>query len=104
MARNTTRSPSTDGVRPQMKKMFDGRNTATRPIPLVVDTSEKRAIAAAAADSKPKTSAVQFPTSGQPRPAGTSAIFGQKVSGAPGNVVSDRAATFNPLTGTENFE
>jgi len=104
MARNVSRSPSTDGVRPKMKKMYDGRNTATRPIPLIVDTSEKRAIAAAAADQKPKGSAVQFPTNGQPRPAGTSAIFGTKVSGAPGNVVSDRANVFNPLTGTDNFE
>ena len=103
MAKNTTVSPSTQGVRPAMKKMYDGRNVATRPIPLIVDESERRAIAAAAADQKPKLSAVQFPTVG-PRPGGADAIFGTKVTGAPGNVINGRSATFNPLTGTENFE
>ena len=48
---NRTVSPSTRGVRPAMKKMYDGRNVATRPIPIIVDTSDLRAIAAAAADS-----------------------------------------------------
>lgn len=103
MAKNRTVSPSTDGVRPRTQKMFDGRNMATRPIPLIVDESERRAIAAAAADSKPKIDAVNFPSTG-PRPGGANAIFGTKVTGAPGNAVSNRAATFNPITGTDNFE
>lgn len=100
MARNNTRSPSTDGVRPRMAKMFDGRNTATRPIPVVVDQSELRAIAAAAADSKPKTSAVNFPQTG-PRPAGTQPVFGTKVS-SPGDIA--RSGVFSPITGTDSFE
>ena len=99
MARNRTRSPSTDGVRPRTSKMYDGRNTATRPIPVVVDQSELRAIAAAAADSKPKTSAVNFPQSG-PR-VKADVVFGSKV-GSPGDVI--RTGVFSPLTGTENFE
>ena len=100
MAKNRTVSPSTDGVRPRMSKMFDGRNMATRPIPVDVYESDRRAIAAAAADSKPKTDAVQWP--GGPRPAGVAdAVFGKKVS-APGNVA--KAAKFDPLTGTDNFQ
>lgn len=103
MAGNHMVSPSTQGVRPNMKKMYDGRNVATRPIPLIVDESERRAINAAAADSRPKTFAVNFPTAG-PRPGGTEGVFGTQVTGAPGNVINNRAGTFNPLTGTENFE
>ena len=94
-------SPSTTGVRPRMQKMYDGRNTATRPIPLIVDQSEIRAINAAAADQRPKTSAVQFPTN--QRPVTSDAIFGTKVTG-PGGVIDNRAATFSPITGTDNFE
>lgn len=85
-----------------MKKMYDGKNVATRPIPLIVDQSEIRAINAAAADQRPKTEAVNMPSG--PRPAGAEAVFGTKVKGAPGNTVSDRTAVFNPLTGTSNFE
>lgn len=96
-------SPSTQGVAPKMSKLYDGRNVATRPIPIIVDESERRAIAAAAADQKPKTSAVNFPTTG-PRPGGASAVFGTQVTGAPGNVINSRTGVFNPLTGTENFE
>ena len=99
---NKTVSPSSKGHRPAMKKMFDGRNMATRPIPVIVDTSELRAIAAAAADSKPKTSAVNFPMSG-PRPGGVGTVFGSKIAG-PGNVINGRSATFAPLTGTQKFE
>lgn len=102
MAKNRTVSPSTQGVRPAMKKMFDGRNTATRPIPVIVDTSDIRAIKAAAADAKPKTSAVQFPT--RNRAAGNAEnIFGTQVS-APGNVIGGRSAGFDPATGAQNFE
>lgn len=98
---NNMVSPSTSGVRPRMQKMYDGRNTATRPIPLIVDQSEIRAINAAAADSSPKTAAVQFPTN--QRPITSSAVFGSRVTG-PGGVIDNRAATFSPITGTDNFE
>lgn len=101
--RNRTVSPSTQGVKPRMSKMYDGRNVATRPIPLIVDESERRAIAAAASDQKPKTSAVNMPTTG-PRPKGAAPVFGEKVTGAPGNVINSRTGTFAPITGTENFE
>jgi hypothetical protein len=100
MAKNRAVSPSSSGVRPRMSKMYDGKNTATRPIPIIVDESERRAIAAAAADSKPKTSAVNMPHG--PRPGGGTAVFGEKVTGAPGNVA--KGATFNPITGTGSFE
>jgi hypothetical protein len=86
-----------------MKKMYDGRNVATRPIPIIVDSGERRAIAAAAADQKPKTSAVNFPTTG-PRPGGADAVFGTKVTGAPGNVINNRSGTFNPATGLQEME
>lgn len=99
MAKNYTVSPSTSGVRASVKKMYDGRNVATRPIPIIVDTSEARAIAAAAADSKPKTSAVNMP-SGR-RVPGAEVMFGTPVA-APGNVA--KGAAWNPLTGTDNFE
>lgn len=99
MAKNYTASPSSMGVRPRMQKMYDGRNTATRPIPIIVNSSEARAIAAAAADSRPKTSSVNMPSG--PRVMGAEAIYGTPVS-APGNVA--RGAAWNPLTGTDNFE
>lgn len=99
MAKNYTVSPSTSGVRPVTQKMFDGRNMATRPIPVIVDTSMARAIMSAAADSRPKTSAVNMP-SGK-RIVGAEAIYGTPVS-APGNVA--QGAVWNPLTGTDNFE
>jgi hypothetical protein len=98
---NRGRSPSTDGVRPRMQKMFDGRNMATRPIPINHDSADDRAIAAAAADSKPKTSAVQFPSRGKGAKGVNDAVFGKQVA-APGNVA--KGAPFDPLTGTQNFE
>ena len=98
---NRTVSPSTQGVRPRMAQMYRGKG-ATRPIPLIVDTSEIRAIRAAAGDQRPLGFAVKFPTSG-PRPAGASVVFGSKISG-PGNVINGRTATFSPLTGLQNME
>ena len=99
---NYTVSPSSDGVRPRMNQFYNGRNTATRPIPLIVDSSEIRAINAAAADQEPKAYAVNMPSG--PRPVGAEQVFGTPVAGAPGNAVSQRAGVFNPWTGTENFE
>lgn len=74
---NRTVSPSTGGSRPAMKKMYDGR-AALRPIPLIVDSSERRAIAAAAADSRPKLSVVNMPMNS--RPPGAGVVFGTQVS------------------------
>ena len=65
-------------VRPNMHKMFDGRNTATRPIPIIVDVSEMRAIAAAAGDQRPKGAAVNMPSG--PRPRGANVVLGTPVA------------------------
>lgn len=101
MAKKRTASPSTDGVKPRMMKMYDGRNVATRPIPIITDTSEQRAIAAAAADSQPKVRAVNMPSG--PRPKGAEVVYGTSVA-SPGNVIQGRSAVWNPLIGTDNFE
>jgi hypothetical protein len=83
-----------------MMKMFDGRNIATRPIPINHDSADDRAIASAAAQQKPKTSAVNMPAT--PRPKGVdAAVFGKQIS-APGDVI--KGGVFDPLTGTQNFE
>lgn len=98
---NRTVSPSTGGVRPRMSQMYRGKG-ATRPIPLIIDQSEIRAIRAAAGDARPLASAVNFPMSG-PRPAGASVVFGTQIAG-PGNVINGRQGTFAPLTGLQNME
>ena len=93
---NRTVSPSTRGVRPAMKKMYDGRNVATRPIPIIVDTSDLRAIAAAAADSKPKLSVVNMPMN--TRIAGNVAVFGTVV---PGSTIVN-GGVYNPAVGGQS--
>lgn len=80
-------------VRPNMHKMYDGQNVATRPIPVQVYESDRRAIAAAAGDQKPKAKAVNMPSG--PRPSGTDAVFGSKVAGA----AKVDGGTFNPAVG-----
>lgn len=77
MSRNIPASPSMSGVRPMMNQMYTGRNVATRPIPIVVDVSELRAIAAAAADQAPKGAVVNLPS--KPRPTAADTIFGVQV-------------------------
>ena len=89
-----TVSPSTMGTRPTMRKMFDGKGK-TRPIPVIVDTSELRAIAAAAADSTPKLAAVNWPTT--PR-VGPSVVFGTKVTGA----TRVAGGIYNPAIGADH--
>lgn len=102
MAMFPTVSPSTMGVRPTMQKMYDGRNVATRPIPLVVDESERRAILAAAADAKPKAESVNWNVSGTAATgSAAAAVFGVQIASG-GDVM--RTGIFNPATGTENFE
>lgn len=88
-------SPSTTGVRPPMQKMFDGRNMATRPIPIIVDASEARAIAAAAADQKPKGDVVNMPS--KPRPTSSETIFGTPVSRS----ATVAGGVYNPSAGTD---
>ena len=78
MSRNRPVSPSMTGATPRMSKMYDGRNVATRPIPIVIDVSEARAIAAAASDQKPLGAVVNLPS--KPRPTGADTIFGTPVA------------------------
>ena len=79
MGRRAAVSPSTQGVRPAMKEMYRGRGK-TRPIPIIVDSAERRAIAASAADQKPKVGVVNMPMNR--RVTGVSVIFGSVVGGA----------------------
>lgn len=98
MSRNRPLSPSMTGVRPRVSKMYDGRNVATRPIPVIVDVSEARAIAAAAADQRPKAAVVNMPS--KPRPTGADTIFGTQVSSL-ANVTSV-AGIYDPAGGIDH--
>lgn len=88
---NRAKQPGT--VKPRISKMYDGRNVATRPIPIITYESDRRAIAAASSDQKPKHKAVNMPSG--PRPGGIEVISGSKVSGSKGL----KAGTYNPATG-----
>jgi len=76
----------------RMKKMYDGRNVATRPIPVIVDESERRAIAAAASDSKPLGDVVQMPSGPRAKAAG-SGVLGKPVRGG----ARIKAGNYNPI-------
>lgn len=65
-------------VRPKMTKMFDGRNIATRPIPIILDTEDERASISAAIAQAPRGDLVNFPQG--PRP-NAKAVLGTQVSG-----------------------
>ena len=97
MARRPVVSPSVTGVRPNMHKMYDGRNVATRPIPLIVDHSEARAIAAAAGDQKPLGNVVNMPS--KPRPTAADTIFGTPVARS----ATLNSAVYNPAVGIDNI-
>lgn len=96
MSRNRPLSPSMTGSRPVMHKMYDGKNVATRPIPIIMDVSEARAIAAAAADQKPKGSVVNMPS--KPRPSGADTIFGTVVPGS----ATVGGANYDPAVGIDH--
>jgi hypothetical protein len=85
-------------VRPRMSKMYDGRNVATRPIPIITDTSELRAIAAAAGDNRPRGDVVNMPSG--PRPVGAKTILGTRI----GSLGGINASTFDPAAGITVFE
>lgn len=97
MSRNRPMSPSLTGMRPRMSKMYDGKNVATRPIPVIVDVSEARAIAAAAADSKPKGAVVNMPS--KPRPTGADTIFGGRTP----NLANLPTAVYDPAVGIDHI-
>lgn len=98
MSRNRPISPSMTGVRPRMAKMYDGKNVATRPIPVIVDVSEARAIAAAASDQRPKGQVVNMPS--KPRPRGADTIFGGQVANLAGFV--NGAGVYDPMVGIDH--
>lgn len=80
-------------VKPQMSAMYNGMNVATRPIPIITDSSDWLALRAAAADQRPKGYAVNMPSA--PHPQGTQGVFGTPVKG--GTHIS--AGVWNPATG-----
>lgn len=75
-------------VKPQMTKMYDGRNVATRPIPVIHDSADDRAIGASALDQRPLGQVVNFPSGPRPKPG----IFGTVVPGG----ASVRGGVYNP--------
>ena len=85
-------------VKPKMSKMYDGRNVATRPIPIITDTAEQRAIAAAALDNRPRGDVVNMPSG--PRPVGAKTVLGTQV----GSLAKLATNTFNPAAGITEFE
>jgi len=85
-------------VKPNMHRMFDGRNVATRPIPVIVDVSEMRAIAAAAGDQRPKGAAVNMPSG--PRPRGATVVLGTPTA----SLAHLKASVSNPATGITQTE
>ena len=91
--RGAGRAAQPGSVKPRMSKLYDGRNVATRPIPIINDYGDQLAAAAAAADQRPKGYAVSMPSG--PRPTGAAAVLGTKVSGA----AKIRGGVFNPATG-----
>lgn len=78
-----------------MKKMYDGRNVATRPIPVTLDSSDARAIAVAASEQRPKAEVVNMPS--RPNVAGVEAVFGTQVAGA----ARINAGTYQPGAGAD---
>lgn len=76
-------------VSPRMHKMFDGRNIATRPIPVIHDTSDDRAITSDAIQQAPRGEIMNFPQGPRPK-AGV--VLGQKVRGG----AKTKAGTYNP--------
>lgn len=80
---------------PKMTKLYDGRNVATRPIPVFLDSSDLLAIKVAAANQTPKTFAVKMASG--PRPTGADVVFGTVVAGG----ASPAMGTFSPATGVQ---
>jgi hypothetical protein len=78
-----------------MNQMYTGKNVATRPIPIVVDSSEARAIAAAAADQKPLGNVVNMPS--KSRPTGADTIFGVQVARS----ATIAGAVYDPAVGID---
>lgn len=76
-------------VKPNMHKMYDGLNVATRPIPVIHDSSDDRAIAAAVVDTRPLGEVMNFLSGPRPNAKG---VLGQKVKGG----AKVRGGKYNP--------
>lgn len=87
MGKNRAAQPGR--VKARVKKMFDGRNMATRPIPVIHDTSDDRAIAAAVYDTKPRGDLVNMPSG---RRVSAKPILGTQI----GSKAKLRAGVYNP--------
>jgi hypothetical protein len=81
--------------KPGMKKMFDGRNIACRPIPVFHDQSDMIAIAVAAADQRSRASAVNMPSAPGGHVGGVQPVFGTQV----GSLAKFKTGVYNPGTG-----
>ena len=75
--------------KPRMRKLFTGRGK-TRPIPRVVDTSDREAARIVGATQTPRTSATKAAFG--PRVGGVSGVLGTRV----GNNGAPSAGTYNP--------
>lgn len=81
--------------KPNMKKLFTGRGK-TRPIPRVVDSSDRREIKRVSIAQTPRTSAVR----GYDGPrASAPAVFGRKAGGS----ARTSAGTYNPPSVNDNI-
>lgn len=78
------------GTNARVKKLYTGRGTATRPIPVSEYPSERTAARAAAADQRPKGKAQKMPQG--PRVGGVSEVFGTKIASPRGS----GGSTYNP--------
>jgi hypothetical protein len=82
-------------VKPNMSKMYDGRNVAIRPIPVITDYGDALAAQAAAADQRPRTEVVNMPS--KPAPTGADTVFGTQVPGS----YQFSGGVYNPASGLE---
>lgn len=78
------------GTNARVKKLYTGRGTATRPIPVREYESERVAAEAAASDQRAKGRAKKLPSG--PRVPGMAEVFGTKIAGPKGS----GGGTYNP--------
>lgn len=86
--------PVGKGARARITKIFTGRNVATRPIPRIVDSSDRLAARKVQVEQTPRTSPVKALN---PRYAAGGGVLGSKVRGDKG------AGTYSPLGTSDNL-
>lgn len=82
--------------KPRMRKLFTGRGK-TRPIPRILDASDRLAARIVGATQQPRTSATKAAFG--PRVSGTSGVLGTKV----GNNGAPAAGIYSPGSTTDNI-